>query len=202
MPDFIRGFPEDSEAKGASQNQGKTKWHLIKLLWQFLFGLALVISQTLYSTGWKRGLCLQKQSSSRFVSTLLNASWLETKLLIMTGVPSALLFSSCLSGGGDEQVPLPGWRLVSLNLFCVRCSLLCFFHFFFPIPLYLLLSMALISQNIHKDSPQIVPWQSMLARSAKGKDLGGEGREIMLWKKISKHIIDRFWFLKNKWRKE
>jgi len=32
MPDFIRGFPEDSEAKGDSQKQGKTKWHLFKLL--------------------------------------------------------------------------------------------------------------------------------------------------------------------------
>lgn len=134
MPDFIRGFPEDSEAKGASQNWGKTKWHLIKLLWPFLFGLALVISQTLYSTGWKRGLCLQKQSSSRFVSTLLSASWLGTKLLIMTGVPSALPFSPCSFGGGDEQVPLPGWTLISLNLFCERYSLLCFFLLllFFP----------------------------------------------------------------------
>lgn len=131
MPDFIRGFPEDSEAKGASQNWGKTKWHLIKLLWPFLFGLALVISQTLYSTGWKRGLCLQKQSSSRFVSTLLSASWLGTKLLIITGVPSALLFSPCSFGGGDEQVPLPGWTLISLNLFCERYSLLCFFFYYF-----------------------------------------------------------------------
>lgn len=48
MSDFIRGLHQGLEAKGASPNQGKTKQRLIKLLCPL--SLALVISQTLYST--------------------------------------------------------------------------------------------------------------------------------------------------------
>jgi len=58
--------------------------------------------------------------------------------------------------------------------------------------------MALILQGIHQDTPQIVPWEFVLARTAKGKGLGAERREIMLWRKISKSVIDRFTFFKNK----
>lgn len=201
MPDFIRGFPEDSEVKGASQNQGKTKRHLIKLLWLFLSGLALVISQTLYSTSWKRRsipaeakllqMCKPTCKCWLFGDRAANNDW---------GSFCTSLFSMFV-WRGNEQVPLPGWRLVSLNFFYLSYSLP-FFSSLSPPQLYLLLSMEIISQSIHQDTPQIVPWESMLARDAKEKDLGGEGREIMLWRKISKSIIGRFRFLKNKWKKE
>lgn len=148
MQDFIRGFPEGLEAKGASQNPGKTKQHLIKLLCPFLFGLDLVIPQALYNTSWKRRFILAEAKLLHICKHTCKC-WLA-------GDPAANNdWGSFCTLCQDENISClqPSRQRVQkepLNFFCLRCSFLWLF-----VCLFVLLTLPPCFHGIHQDTPHI-----------------------------------------------